>query len=405
MQDQTRAVEWVSLNPEIAQVSTKGRRLFPGPTEPRRSSPAWAAMSALYRQVRAMEQPAPVSFRRDVIPAFSQASCNMGACHGTPTGKGGFRLSLRGYLPDQDFVILSREAGGRRINPMAAETSLILRKPLGEVAHEGGLRLARNSKSYEFLHDWIKEGAKDDPGAPAAVSLEILPESRVLNAPASTQQVVVLVRGADKSVRDVTPICYYDSSNPAIAEVDADGYVRFKSRGEVAIIAHYLNLVANVRLTHLVEVPGFVQAEVPHDNLIDQAVFEKLNRMRIAPSEVCSDREFIRRVYLDVIGILPTPEEVREFLADSPATRRDRVIDAAVRSPRVLRLLGSQVRRRAPLQRALDPDEGGLRLPSLDSRVPRAKRPHGPVGPRSADGRRINVQETGHQLLPHQPRP
>ncbi len=90
-----------------------------------------------------MERPAPVSFRRDVIPAFSQAGCNTGACHGTPTGKGGFRLSLRGYLPDQDFTILSRESGGRRINPLAAETSLILRKPLGEVPHEGGLRLAR----------------------------------------------------------------------------------------------------------------------------------------------------------------------------------------------------------------------------------------------------------------------
>ena len=102
------------------------------------------------------------------------------------------------------------------------------------------------------------------------------------------------------TVRDVTPICYYDSSNPEIAEVDADGYVRFKTRGEVAIIAHYLNLVANIRLTHLVEVPGFVQAEVPQDNVIDRAVFAKLNRMRIRPSELCTDREFIRRVYLDV---------------------------------------------------------------------------------------------------------
>ena len=144
----------------------------------RRSSPGWAApklTAAL--TVEGMDRPAPVSFRRDVIPAFSQAGCNMGACHGTPTGKGGFRLSLRGYLPDQDFGILSREAGGRRINPMAAETSLILRKPLGEVPHEGGLRLARHSKTYEFLHDWIKEGAKDDPAAPQAVRLEILPES------------------------------------------------------------------------------------------------------------------------------------------------------------------------------------------------------------------------------------
>ena len=327
IQDQTRAVEWVSLNPEIAQITAKGRVV------PKANGSATVVARLGSHEARAnvkvegMDQPAPVSFRRDVIPAFSQASCNMGACHGTPTGKGGFRLSLRGYLPDQDFGILSREAGGRRINPIAPETSLILRKPLGEVPHEGGLRLVRSSKTYEFLHDWIKEGAKDDPGAPEALSLEILPESRVLNAPASTQQVVVLVRGADKTVRDVTPICYYDSSNPTIAEVDADGYVRFKGRGEVAIIAHYLNLVANVRLTHLVEVPGFVQAPVPRDNLIDRAVFEKLNRMRIAPSQLCSDREFIRRIYLDVLGILPSPDEVRAFLADSSTARRDRVID------------------------------------------------------------------------------
>ena len=171
VQDQTRAVEWVSLNPEIAAVTPKGQVV------PKANGTATiVARLGSHRghaqpcTVEGMDQPAPVSFRRDVIPAFSQAGCNMGACHGTPTGKGGFRLSLRGYLPDQDFAILSREAGGRRINPIAAETSLILRKPLGEVPHEGGLRLARNSKSYEFLHDWIKEGAKDDPAAPAAVS-------------------------------------------------------------------------------------------------------------------------------------------------------------------------------------------------------------------------------------------
>jgi Protein of unknown function (DUF1549)/Protein of unknown function (DUF1553) len=333
VQDQTCAVEWVSLNPEIAQITPKGR-VVP------KANGAVAIVARLGShearvdvKVEGLDRASPVSFRRDVIPAFSQAGCNMGACHGTPTGKGGFRLSLRGYLPDQDFAILAREAGGRRINPIAPQTSLILRKPLGEVPHEGGLRLARSSKSYEFLHDWIKEGAKDDPGAPAAVALEIQPESRVLNAPASTQQVVVLVRGADDTVRDVTPICYYDSSNPAIAEVDADGYVRFKARGEVAIIAHYLNLVANVRLTHLVEVPGFVQAPVPQDNLIDRAVFEKLNRMRISPSELCTDREYIRRIYLDALGILPTAAEVRAFLADSSVARRDRVIERLLVRP------------------------------------------------------------------------
>ena len=160
-------------------------------------------------------------------------------------------------MPDQDFTTLTREAGGRRIDVLAPDTSMILRKPLGELAHEGGLRLARNTKTFEYLHDWIAEGARDDPGRPAAVQLVIAPGSRVLHAPATTQQVAVVVRYADGVTRDVTPICYYDSSSTDIAEVDPSGHVTFKRRGEVAIIAHYQDLVANVRLTHLVEVPGF----------------------------------------------------------------------------------------------------------------------------------------------------
>jgi hypothetical protein len=333
VRDLTRGLEWSSLDPAVAVVSPKGQVV------PRSNGTATIVARRGSVEVRTtvkverMDQPAPVSFRRDVIPAFSQAGCNMGACHGTPTGKGGFKLSLRGYLPDQDFFTLSREAGGRRINPLAAETSLILRKPLGTLPHEGGLRLARNTKTYEFLHDWIAEGAKDDPAAPAVARLEILPGSRVLNAPARTQQVVVLGHLADGTVRDLTPICYYDSSNPEVAAVDADGYVTFKARGEVAVIAHYLDLVANVRLTHLVEVPGFRAVEVPQDNVIDRAVFAKLNRMRISPSEPCTDAEFIRRAYLDAIGVLPTPEEVEAFVADPSPDRRARVVDLLLGRP------------------------------------------------------------------------
>jgi hypothetical protein len=333
LEDATRAVEWVSSNPEVAVVFGSGRVV------PR--SNGSATIVARHRgiegktavRVAGMETTVPVSFRREVIPSFSQAGCNAGACHGTPTGKGGFRLSLRGYLPEEDFAILSHEVGGRRISPIAVETSLILRKPLGEVPHEGGLRLSRGSKPYELLHDWIQEGAKDDPQAPLALRLEMRPGSRVLEAPARTQQLAVLVHGADRTVRDVTSICYYDSSNPAIAEVNASGYVQFKSRGEVAIIAHYLNLVATVQLTQLVAVPGFVPTEVPQDNLIDRAVFAKLNRMRIAPSPVCTETEFIRRVYLDVTGVLPAPEEVRDFLRDQSAARRQRVIDRLLERP------------------------------------------------------------------------
>jgi hypothetical protein len=333
VQDRTRSVEWVSLSPEVASVSARGR-ITPKSNGVATIIARDGSLEASAKvTVEGMNRPAPVSFRRDVIPSFSQAGCNTGACHGTPTGKGGFRLSLRGYLPDQDFAILTHEISGRRINPIAPETSLILRKPLGQIAHEGGLRLTRTSKSYEFIHDWIQEGAHDDTGAAAADRLEVLPGSRVLTAPASTQQIVVLLHGADQTLRDVTPICYYDSSNPSIAEVDPDGYVRFKARGEVAVIAHYLNLVANIRLTHLVAVPGFVDAPVPEDNLIDRAVFAKLNRMRVRPSELSTDRDFVRRVYLDVLGVLPTPEEVRQFLDDRPGNRRARLIERLLVRP------------------------------------------------------------------------
>jgi hypothetical protein len=228
---------------------------------------------------------------------------------------------------------LTREAGGRRINAVDAQSSILLKKPLGEVAHEGGLRLSRSGKSYEYLRDWMKEGSRDDPNAPKAIRLEIRPGSRVLNAPAKTQQVAVVAHYADGTSRDVTPICYYNSSNPEIADVDADGHVGFKNRGEVAVIAHYLDLVANVRLTHLVEVPGFASVPVPTDNTIDRTVFAKLNRMRIPPSEPCTDTEFIRRATLDALGVLPTPEEVKAFTTDPSPDRRTRLVDRLLGRP------------------------------------------------------------------------
>jgi hypothetical protein len=333
VRDLTRLVEWTSLQPEVALVRGKGLVLPVANGTATIVARAGSVEALISVVVQGVDGPAPVSFRNDVIPAFSQAGCNAGACHGTPTGKGGFRLSLRGYLPDQDFQTLSHEAGGRRINPLAADRSLLLTKPLGEVPHEGGLKLIRGTKTHEFLHDWIAEGAKNDPQAPKAVKLELRPGNRVLHDPAKTQQLAALVHYADGSVRDITPLCWYDSSNSEIAEVAVDGHVRFKQRGEAAIIAHYQDLVANVRLTHLVEVPGFKPAEVPQDNAIDAAVIAKLNRMRIAPSEDCTDEEFIRRVTLDVIGVLPTADEVNAFRADPSPDKRKKLIDSLLERP------------------------------------------------------------------------
>lgn len=326
--DFTTSVTWSSGNDKVVKVHKSGQIVPVGDgSTVVKAQLAGGPAAEIKVAVSGMNAPDPVSFRNDVIPAFSQANCNMGACHGTPTGKGGFKLSLRGYLPDQDYTILTREAGGRRIDVFAPDASLVLRKPLGEVAHEGGLRLSRNTKSHEFIRDWIAEGATDDPAASKAVKLDILPENRVLHEPFTTQQVAVRVTFADNTTRDVTPLAYYNSSAPEVADVDVNGFVTFKSPGEAAIIAHYHDLVAIVRLTHLVEVPGFAPVAVPTDNLIDQAVMAKLNRMRIAPSELATDEEFLRRVYLDVIGVLPSVEERTAFLADKSPNRRAKVID------------------------------------------------------------------------------
>jgi len=333
VRDLTRALEWTSQNPEVAVVSKTGLVTPRADGEVVLTARKGSVEVSTTVRVEGMTQPHPVSFRQDVMPVLSQAGCNMGACHGTPTGKGGLKLSLRGYLPDEDFITLSRESGGRRINTFNADTSVIIRKPLGEAPHEGGIRLKRETKPFEYLHDWIAEGAHDDPEAVEAVKLEIIPGDRVLHAPARTQQLAVRLTMADGSQRDVTSICYYDSSSPDIAEVDAEGHVTFKNRGEAAVIAHYLSLVAIIRLTHLVEVPGFEVAEVPQDSVIDRAVLNKLNRMRIAPSESCTDAEFIRRAHLDVIGVLPKPEEVEAFLNDSPADRRANLIDSLLDRP------------------------------------------------------------------------
>ena len=333
VRDATRSVLWSSDNPDVATVSPTGRVFPKADGMATIVADADSASAQTTVAVSGQGRPTPVSFRLDVIPALSQANCNMGACHGTPTGKGGLRLSLRGYLPDQDFATLTREAGGRRINAVDADAGMILTKPLGLVPHEGGIRLTRGSKSFEAIHDWMAEGASDDPNAPPANRLVMLPGARVLNDAAKTQQVAVVAHHADGSSRDITTLCYYNSSNTDIADVDADGHVTFKRPGEAAIIAHYLDLVAIVRLTYLVQVPGFRLAEVPEDNPIDQAVFSKLNRMRISPSEASTDAEFIRRASLDAIGVLPSPDSVRAFLADPSPDRRVRLVDSLLARP------------------------------------------------------------------------
>jgi hypothetical protein len=276
-----------------------------------------------------LDKPHATSFRNEVIASLNVGGCNAGACHGTPSGKNGFKLSLRGFDPAADYVQLTRDVLGRRTDRQQPDASLILQKSLGRVPHEGGQRFLPGSVPLRALRDWLAEGLRDDPpGAPILRSIDILPGSRVQRAPARRQQLAVLAHFSDSSVRDTTRLTVFSSSDPAVADVTNTGLVTFKQAGEVAILCRYLMELQTVRLTYLEPRDGFVWADPPQNNYIDKFVFAKLKMLSIPPSDLCTDAEFIRRAYLDVCGMLPPPKELLAFLADKSPNKREKLIDA-----------------------------------------------------------------------------
>jgi hypothetical protein len=274
----------------------------------------------------------PVSFVHDVLPSLTKQGCNAGACHGSPTGKGGFRLSLRGYDPELDQVTLRRDVLGRRSNPLRPDDSLILLKPLMRVSHEGGQKLRPSDPAYSILRRWIAEGCRID-NPPACLRIEITPREKTLQWPDKELQLAVRAFYADGSARDITHLADFSSSEDTVAEVSRSGLIRGRERGEAAIIVRYEEHVAVCNFTLLRDVPGFKWPEPTEKNHIDHSVFARLKRLQIPPSPLCSDSEFIRRLYLDVLGVLPTAEEVRTFLADSAGDKRNKLIDKVLERP------------------------------------------------------------------------
>jgi hypothetical protein len=289
------------------------------------------------------DKPQPVSFRHQFIAALNVAGCNQGACHGIPSGRGGFKLSLRGYNPSADYLELTREVLGRRTNRTDPEASLIYLKALGRLPHEGGQRFGVHSVPAQIMRAWLAEGMPDDPDAlPALVKLEILrglppvanaPGSPLVRvAPARWQQLAVLAHFADGSVRDVTRLTVFSSSDGS-ARVDANGLVEFGQAGEAAILCRYLDVIECVRLTYLEPRKDFRWTDPPEHNDVDKHVFAKLKLLNILPSDLCTDQEFLRRAFLDLCGILPAPDEARAFLADQSPDKRARLIDALLQRP------------------------------------------------------------------------
>jgi hypothetical protein len=275
-----------------------------------------------------------VDFERHVMGVFGRMGCNSGSCHGSFQGKGGFRLSLFGYDPAKDYLALTREAEGRRLNCVDPDNSLLLLKATGQVPHEGKTRFSRDSWAYQLLRDWIAAGARRRPGSGTIVKITINPAEYIFDRPGQTGQLQVKATFADGTTETLTSLCDFRTNDEAVVEVMPLGRLRAVRPGDTVVVVSYRSYVVPVRvLVPFAAKANFYYPDIPQVNFIDREVFAKLRRLNIVPSELSSDTEFLRRVTLDTIGTLPSPQEVRAFLADTHPDKRARKIDELLAHP------------------------------------------------------------------------
>ncbi|EDY19020.1 protein of unknown function DUF1549 [Chthoniobacter flavus Ellin428] len=276
-----------------------------------------------------------VDFIRDVNPVMTKLGCNAGTCHGAKEGKYGFKLSLRGYDPIFDVRALKDDLACRRLNVASPEDSLMLLKATANVPHEGGQRTPFGSKYYQILRSWIADGAKLDLKAPRVTRIEIFPHDPVVQQVGARQQVRVVATYTDGKQRDVTAEAFVESGNSDVAKTDGGGLIDTLRRGEAPLLARYEGNYIATTLTVMGDRTGFAWQQPETWSRIDELVAAKWERMKIEPSGLCSDAEFLRRVYLDLTGQPPTAEEVRAFIAETspPREKRNAVIDKLIGSP------------------------------------------------------------------------
>jgi hypothetical protein len=276
----------------------------------------------------------PVSYERDVAAVISRTGCNSGACHANLNGKGGLKLSLRGEDPAGDHAVLTRDMLARRTDPHRPDDSLMLLKATGGVPHEGGVRFSRTSPEYAALRAWIAAGCPSDVGSgPRLSRLEVTPASRILVDPADRFAVKVTAHFADGANRDVTGLASFEFTAVGVARITPAGEVVREQFGETVLIVRYLNEVVPVRVVFLPDRPIPDVRSFPADHPIDRLVLAQLRAMRLAPAPPAADHVFLRRAYLDALGVLPTVDETTAFLADPRPDRRERLVDALLARP------------------------------------------------------------------------
>jgi hypothetical protein len=273
------------------------------------------------------------TFLRDVAPIINKAGCTSGPCHGAAKGKNGFKLSLRGYDPQFDYEALLYDLSGRRFNRAEPARSLMLAKPTQQVPHGGGLRFEANSEYYKTIHDWIAAGVPfGDPKKDTVTRLDVEPKEIFMKTPGETAAVKVTAVYSDGATRDVTKLAVVESNTPDVAAV-TDASVAGARVGEATLLVRYQGNLSTLPVTVVNPKPGFAWKALPQHNYIDQAIDAKLQKLHIQPTAPVDDAGFLRRASLDLTGQLPTPEEVRAFLADAAKNKRAAKIDKMIASP------------------------------------------------------------------------
>jgi len=333
--DLTRAARFASANEKVVRVDGTGMAYPAADGKTVLTARVGGRTARVTVVARNVKRPFAWDFENHVESVLSKQGCNTGPCHGAGSGKGGFRLTLRAYDPDLDYARLLYEGRGRRVVRIAPARSLLLKKPSLGVAHVGGLRLRRDTLEYRVLHEWIAAGAPGPkPNGPKIVGLEVYPADRTLQ-PGAEQRLLVTARFSDGHTEDVTHWAKYSSNEESIAKVDESGRVKMRGVGETAISVWYLGRVAFARLRVPYQSDGAMEwwSDGPSLHYIDRLILAKLAQLRLRPSSLCTDAEFVRRAYLDAIGTLPTPTETRAFLADRDPRKRAKLIDALLERP------------------------------------------------------------------------
>ncbi len=285
-------------------------------------------------RVAGLDQEYHADYITDVMPVISTLGCNAGTCHGAKDGKNGFKLSLRGYDPIYDVRAFVDDHAGRRINFASPDDSLMLLKATGGVPHEGGQRTKPGDDYYDILRQWIAQGAKLDMESSRVKSIRVFPQNPVVNAIGDQQQMRIVATYQNGVERDVTAEAFIETGNGEVAETGEDGIVSTIRRGEAPILARFEGAYAATTVTVMGDREGFVWKQPESFNRVDELAAEKWKRMKILPSELCTDVEFLRRLHLDLTGLPPRAVDVRRFMADGRDSRlkREELVDELIGS-------------------------------------------------------------------------